>query len=127
MSKRILIVEDDAPSLQLMRDALQASDFETREAQDGAAAIPLAVAETVDLIVMDVGLNGINGVEAARQLRSHPLTMRLPVVVVTASAMPGDEERMLDAGCDAFLPKPLQPAQLVSVIESLLTAEGEAR
>jgi two-component system cell cycle response regulator DivK len=120
MSRRILLVEDDALSLKLMRDLLQAHGFQTEETGEGAAAVALAIQSPPDLIVMDIGLPGIDGVEATRRLRADTRTSDIPIVAVTAFAMPGDEQRMLEAGCNAFLTKPLRLSDLVATAEGLL-------
>ena len=120
MSRRILLVEDDALSLKLMRDLLQAHGFQTEETGEGASAVALAIQSPPDLIVMDIGLPGIDGVEATRRLRADTRTSDIPIVAVTAFAMPGDEQRMLEAGCNAFLTKPLRLSDLVATAEGLL-------
>jgi two-component system, cell cycle response regulator DivK len=117
---RILLVEDDAVSLKLMRDALDAAGYETHEVTSGADALPEARRLLPDLIVMDLGLPGISGVEATAQLKDAPETMQIPVLAVTAYAMPGDEQRMRTAGCDAYLTKPLSFAHFMTVVRDLL-------
>ena len=119
MSIRVLIVEDDALSLKLTRDVLQARGFETQETGDGREALSLATATGVDLIVMDIGLPGMDGVEVTRLLKQDARTRAIPVVAVTALAMADDERRMREAGCDALLTKPVRLAELVSIVESL--------
>lgn len=120
MSPRVLIAEDDALSLKLMRDALQAGGFETSEIGDGSLAVDAAVAFPPDLIVMDIGLPGLDGIEATRLLRADRRTASIPVVAVTAFAMAEDERRMREAGCDAFLTKPLKLRELLAVIRGLI-------
>jgi two-component system cell cycle response regulator DivK len=120
----VLIVEDDPLTLKLTRDVLEAAGFETREIAEGSAAIDAAVAMAAGLIVMDIGLPGIDGVEATRRLKADPRTAGIPVVAVTAYVMPGDEERMRSAGCNAFLTKPLRFRDLVSVAEGLVSGAG---
>jgi two-component system cell cycle response regulator DivK len=122
---RILLVEDDALSLKLMRDVLVANGYETDEATTGDAALEKVSRFHPDLIVMDIGLPGMDGVEATRQLKSGRSTSQLPVVAVTAYAMPGDEERMRGAGCDAYLTKPLQFSEFLRVVGDLLPASAQ--
>lgn len=122
MTARILIVEDDGLSLKLIRDALQAGGYETCEVGDGGGALEQAVDFAADLVVMDIGLPGIDGVEATRQLKADERTSRIPVVAVSAFAMPDDERRMREAGCAAFLTKPIKLQQLVSVVAELAGA-----
>ena len=119
MNRRVLIVEDDPLTSKLTRDVLHANGFETREIDDGSAARAIAVEMRAGLIVMDIGLPGLDGVEATRRLKADPRTASIPVVAMTAYVMPGDEDRMRSAGCDAFLTKPLRLMDLVTVVESL--------
>jgi two-component system cell cycle response regulator DivK len=121
VSKRVLVVEDDPVSLKLVRDVLQANGYETEEATNGEEAVAKAAALRPELIVMDIRLPGIDGLEATRRLRSDPSTAAIPVVAVTAQAMPEDEARIMAAGCQAYLPKPLRFTEFVSVVEGLLS------
>ena len=122
--KRILLVEDDPLSLKLMRDVLRAHGYETEEVSNGLEVMDRAIASSADLVVMDIGLPGLDGREATRQMKAAPATRGIPVVVVTAFAMQGDEERMREAGCDAYLAKPLRFSELVEVVNGLLGVPG---
>ena len=113
---RVLIVEDDALSLKLMRDALRAGGFETREIGEGGEALQQAIDFAADLVVMDIGLPGIDGITATRQLKQDRRTSSIPVVAVSAFAMPDDERRMREAGCAAFLTKPIKLRDFVRVV-----------
>jgi two-component system cell cycle response regulator DivK len=124
--KRILIAEDDPMSLKLVRDVLQANGYETEEATNGEEAVVKAAELGPDLIVMDIRLPGIDGLEATRRLKSDPSTASIPIVAVTAHAMPEDEARVLEAGCQAYLPKPLRFAEFVSVVKGLLSGPEAA-
>ena len=126
-TKRILLVEDDPISLKLMRDVLQASGYTTEEVTNGVDALTQASESVVDLIVMDIGLPGRDGVETTRCLRLTPRTRAIPIVAVTAYAMPGDEERIRRAGCDAYLTKPLRFAEFMAVVHGLLVKPAGAR
>lgn len=119
--KKILIVEDDAVSLKLVRDVLQANGYETEEATNGEEAVAKAAELRPNLIVMDIRLPGIDGREATRRLKSDPSTAAIPIVATTAHAMPEDEARIMAAGCQAYLPKPLRFAEFVSVVKGLLS------
>jgi two-component system, cell cycle response regulator DivK len=121
-TQRILLVEDDPISLKLMRDVLRASGYETEEVTNGPDALVRASQSALDLIVMDIGLPGLDGVETARWLRNAPATLSIPIVAVTAYAMPGDEERIRSAGCDAYLTKPLRFAEFMTLVHTLLAA-----
>ena len=107
MPKLILIVEDNAQSLKLFRDILQASGYATVEATDGRVCVELAAARKPDLILMDIQLPGMDGLEATRLLRADSETRCIPVVAVTSYAMVGDEERIRQAGCDGYIAKPI--------------------
>ncbi len=114
-------MEDDPFSLKLVRDVLQTSGYQTEEATSGEEAVAKAAESGPDLIVMDIRLPGMDGLEAARLLKSDPGTASIPIVAITAHAMPEDEARILEAGCQAYLPKPLHFAEFVSVVKGLLS------
>jgi two-component system, cell cycle response regulator DivK len=118
--KLILLVEDDPLSLKLMRDVLQAHGYQTSEISNGKEVLAVAGQRVPDLIVMDVGLPGMDGVEATKSLKGAASTRNVPVLAVTAYAMPADEERMRNAGCEAFLTKPLHFSDFVAVVQGLL-------
>jgi two-component system cell cycle response regulator DivK len=101
---------------------LQVNGYETEEVTNAEEAVLRAVQSKPDLIVMDVRLPGMDGLEATRHLRSDPGTAGIPIIAVTAHAMPEDEARILGAGCQAYLPKPLRFAEFVSVVRGLLSA-----
>ncbi len=118
--KKILCVEDDTVSLKLVRDVLQAHGYETEEVTSGEEALARAAELKPDLIAMDIRLPGIDGLEATRRLKNDPATAGIPVIAVTAHAMPEDEARILAAGCQAYLSKPLRFAEFISVVKGLL-------
>ena len=120
VGEKILIVEDDPLSLKLVRDVLQANGYETEEAMNGVEAVAKAAELRPDLIVMDIRLPEMDGLEATRRLKSDPRTAAIPIVATTAHAMPEDEARMMAAGCRAYLPKPLRFVEFVSVVKGLL-------
>jgi CheY-like chemotaxis protein len=120
--ERILVVEDNETNMKLVRDVLQAKGYSTLEATTGEDAVELA--RTVDpaLVLMDVQLPGIDGIEALGQLRGDERTSAIPVVALTAQAMRGDSERFLDAGFDGYLSKPVDVVELIRVVESTAIA-----
>jgi CheY-like chemotaxis protein len=126
VSKKILVVEDDRVSLKLVRDVLQANGYETEEATNGEEAVAKAAELRPDLIVMDIRLPGIDGLEATRRLKGEPSTAAIPIVAVTAQAMPEEQARIMAAGCQAYLPKPLRFTEFVSVVKGLLSSPGAA-
>ncbi len=118
--KKILIVEDDPMSRKLARDVLQAHGYETEEVTNGEEAVAKAIETRPDLIVMDIQLPGIDGLEVTRRLKRDASTERIPIIAVTAHALPGDEEQTLEAGCQVYLPKPIRFMEFVSTVKSLL-------
>jgi two-component system, cell cycle response regulator DivK len=116
----ILIVDDDASSRLLLTDALQLTGYRTMEAHTGEEALELARAFAPDLVLMDIKLPRMSGVEALRRLRLDEPTRALPVVAVSASVMDNQRQEVMEAGFDAFVPKPLNVARLLSTVQALL-------
>lgn len=117
----ILIVEDNARNLKLARDILNHFGYKTLEAENAEDGLALARAEQPDLILMDVQLPGMDGVEALGRLRTDPLTADIPVVALTAFAMRDDRDRLLAVGFDAYLEKPLNVREFPSQVAAVLT------
>jgi two-component system cell cycle response regulator DivK len=107
MGKRVLVAEDDPMNMKLARDLLTIDGHEVLEATDGAQAVELARRERPDLILMDIQMPEMNGLEAARELRSDEATASIPIVALSSLAMKGDDEKALEAGCDAYITKPV--------------------
>jgi two-component system, cell cycle response regulator DivK len=103
----ILIVEDNEKNLKLARDVLRFNDFRTVEATSGEDALLMTREHLPDLVLMDIALPGIDGVEAARQLRAAPETAAIPIVALTASVMETDRARFVDAGFAGLIAKPI--------------------
>jgi two-component system, cell cycle response regulator DivK len=118
--KRILIVEDNYPCLTLLNDVLEAHGCEILETTKGLEAINLARDYRPDLILMDIRLPDISGLEVTRLLKQDDQTKSIPIIAVTAFAMPGDEINALESGCDAYIAKPIPLDNLVRTIESFL-------
>jgi two-component system cell cycle response regulator DivK len=121
--QRILVIEDNAMNLKLVRDVLQFSGYDVAEARSGEEGVELARERTPDLILMDLQLPGIDGVEALRLLRANPTTRAVPVVAVTAFAMKKDRHRALLAGFDGYVEKPISVRALPSQVKSFLRPE----
>jgi two-component system, cell cycle response regulator DivK len=113
---QILIVEDNEKNMKLFRDVLVASGHRTLEATTGGQAVELATAHSPDLVLMDIQLPDIGGVEALGRLRADERTASLPVVALTAQAMDGDRERFLAAGFNGYLSKPVNVADLIATV-----------
>jgi CheY-like chemotaxis protein len=120
----ILVVEDNDLNLRLVRDVLEHAGFVVVEAHSGEEGVDLAHVATPDLVLMDLGLPGIDGTEALHRLRSDPATATVPVVAVTAFAMDDDRERSRRAGFDGFLSKPIDIRALPIQVRSYLDAEA---
>ncbi|RME35470.1 MAG: response regulator [Deltaproteobacteria bacterium] len=113
----ILIVDDNEQNLYLERFLLEQRGHTIREARDAEQAFELIAAEKPELIVMDVGLPGMNGLEATRRLKADAATADIPVIACTAHSMVGDESDALAAGCAGYISKPIDPASFVAAIE----------
>ncbi len=126
MSGRVLIVEDDRVSQKMARDALRAAGYETDEVGSGELALQKVAEGAPDLIVMDIRLPGIDGLETTRRLKADNVTAAIPIVAVTAHAMPEDESMIREAGCVAYMPKPLRFSALLGVVRDLLAGRQSA-
>ena len=113
---QVLVVEDNERNMRLFRDVLQSAGHRTLEATTGERAVELAGEHGPDLVLMDIQLPGIDGVEALSRLRSDERTRAVPVLALTAQAMDGDRERFLAAGFDGYLSKPVNIADLVDTV-----------
>jgi len=116
LGKRVLIVEDNEKNMKLFRDVLQATGYSTLEATTGEEAVELALSQAPALVLMDVQLPGIDGVEALKRLRQNERTASIPVLALTAQAMSGDRERFLEAGFDGYLAKPVDVGELIEAV-----------
>jgi two-component system cell cycle response regulator DivK len=118
--ERVMIVEDNERNMMLLRDLLEAHGFHTIEARSAEDAIALVGAERPQLVLMDIQLPGMDGVAALRELRALPETAAVPVVAVTAFAMKDDRERLLAAGFDGYIEKPIDVRELPGRVRSYL-------
>jgi two-component system, cell cycle response regulator DivK len=122
---QVLVVEDNEKNMKLFRDVLQATGHRTLEATTGGQAVDLAAEHSPDLVLMDIQLPDIGGVEALGRLRADARTASVPVVALTAQAMDGDRERFLAAGFDGYLSKPVNIGDLVATVKRY--CEGGSR
>lgn len=120
----ILVVEDNEKNLKLVRDVLQATGYRTLEARTGRQAVELATRHGPDVVLMDIQLPDVDGIEALGRLRADQRTATIPVLAVTAQAMRGDRERFLGAGFDGYLSKPVNIVELVSAVEQYCGESG---
>ena len=118
----VLVVEDNEKNMKLFRDVLQASGFKTLEATTAEEGIDLAAAHRPSLVLMDIQLPGVDGIEALARLRADQRTADIPVLAVTAQAMRGDRERFAEAGFDGYLSKPVDVLELMDVVKGHVAA-----
>jgi len=111
-----MYADDNPDNLLAMRWILKGQDYILLEAQNGRAAIELALREHPDLILMDIRMPVMNGLEATRQLKSMPETAETPIIMLTSSALAGDRQASFDAGCDAYMTKPIIRADILTAI-----------
>ena len=119
-TKTILYVEDNAMNRKIVRDLLKRTTYQLIEANDGEAGVAAALAERPDLILMDIQLPKISGLEATRQLRAETTTANTPIIAITSFALSGDEKNAMQAGATAYLAKPYSPFDLLNLIRKLL-------
>jgi CheY-like chemotaxis protein len=120
---RILLVEDNEMNRDMLSRRLIRSGHQVTMAIDGEEAVTRTHSDPPDLVLMDIGLPGIDGCEATRRIRAAEQKARVPIIALTAHAMTGDRERALDAGCDDFDTKPVDLQRLLGKIEALLIAK----
>lgn len=123
----ILIVDDNQINLKLARVLLASEGYEVRTASDAEEAMTVLERFAPRLILMDIQLPGVDGLELTRRLKSDPARRSTIVIALTAYAMKGDEERMLEAGCDGYVAKPIDTRALPSLIASFLGAAADGR
>ena len=123
--ERILVVEDNELNMKLFRDVLVATGYRTLEATSGGEAVELATEHEPDLVLMDIQLPDLGGVQALGWLRANDRTASIPVLALTAQAMHGDRERFLAAGFDGYLSKPVNVRELIDTVR--LHCDGGAR
>jgi two-component system, cell cycle response regulator DivK len=122
--ERVLVVEDNEKNMKLFRDVLKATGYRTLEATTGRQAVTLAAEHAPDLVLMDIQLPDIDGVEALSRLRANERTASIPVLALTAQAMHGDRERFLAAGFDGYISKPLNVVEFVGVVRQHCDGPG---
>ena len=119
-SPKVLLVEDNLLNLELATDLLEACGIEVISANSGEIAVKLAHEQMPDLILMDLSLPGMDGLQATAALKANPQTRLIPVVAVTAHAMKGDEQKALDAGCEGYITKPIDTRMFPTLVAQYL-------
>jgi len=116
MPEKILIVEDNPQNMKLLLMTLRPHGYVLLEAEDGQEALDIAVRDKPDLIIMDIQLPKVSGLEVTRRLRRMPAFNHVPIIAITAYAMKGDKEKFIESGCDAYLSKPINTRELPGVV-----------
>ena len=120
MKEKILIVEDEPKNRRLLAMTLRAKGYTLLTATNGGEALDMAVREQPDFIIMDIQLPKMSGLAVTRKLREFPKFRHVPIIAITAYAMKGDRERVIAAGCDAYLSKPIDTHELPRMIAAML-------
>jgi two-component system cell cycle response regulator DivK len=114
--KTVLYVEDNEFNRKIVRQLLSSTTYRLLEATDGEQGVATAIETQPDVILMDVQLPSLSGLDATRRIRQDPTTARIPIIVVTSFAMSGDEQKAQEAGASAYLAKPYSPRELLALI-----------
>lgn len=120
LKDKVMIVEDNPQNMKLIEILLRDKSYNLLKACDGEEALDMATREQPDLIVMDMQLPKMSGVEVTRRLRQMPVFRQTPIIALTAFAMKGDKERFLEAGCNAYISKPINTRELPTIIGRML-------
>ncbi len=120
MTKTVMIVEDNELNMKLFRDLIEANGYRTVQTRSGLTAVDLAREHRPDLILMDIQLPEVSGLDVTRDLKADPELRSIPVIAVTAFAMKGDEERIRKGGCEAYISKPISVLKFIETIKSFL-------
>ena len=121
MTKTVLIVEDNELNMKLFRDLLEAHDIQTLETNEGKRVVDIAREKKPDLILMDIQLPEISGLDITKILKQDDELKSIPVVAVTAFAMKGDEEKIREGGCEDYLSKPISVTEFLTVVQKYLS------
>lgn len=124
MKKTVLIVEDNELNMKLFNDLLEANGYATLKTSHGIEAMELARAHKPDLILMDIQLPEVSGLEVTRWLKADEELKSIPVIAITAFAMKGDEERIREGGCEAYMSKPISVSKFIATVKTYLEADG---
>lgn len=120
MSKKVLIVEDNELNMKLFDDLLLSQGFETLKVREGLKALDIAREHKPDLIIMDIQLPEVSGLEVTKWLKEDDDLKNIPVVAVTAFAMKGDEEKIREGGCEAYIAKPISVADFLKTVKKYI-------
>ena len=123
MNKTVLIVEDNELNMKLFNDLLEAHNINTLQTKDGREVLAIAREKKPDLVIMDIQLPEVSGLEVTKWLKADEELRTIPVIAVTAFAMKGDEQKIREVGCDDYISKPISVAHFMEVVQKHLNAE----
>jgi two-component system, cell cycle response regulator DivK len=127
MPEKVLIIEDNDRNRKLVKIILEANKYEVIEAETGEEALKYLQNNKPDVILLDIQLPNMSGITLAKMLKSSEETKNIPIIAVTAYAMKGDKERMLEAGCDAYVSKPIDTRQLPLMVAEMIKKDSSLR
>lgn len=118
--KRALVVEDNEDNMKLITFILEKSGYSTIKAENGKRGIELAIKERPDFILLDIQLSDMDGLEVLRELRRSKINHEIPIIAITSYAMIGDREKMIEAGCNGYIEKPIDPETIIAQIKQIV-------
>jgi two-component system, cell cycle response regulator DivK len=118
--KKVLVIEDNEDNMELITFILEAGNFETIRAETGKMGFDLALRQRPDFIILDIQLPDIMGTEVLKMIRSSEIGNSIPIIAMTSFAMAGDKERLLKAGCDGYIEKPIDPTLVMTQIQKVI-------
>jgi len=124
--RTILVVEDNVLNMKLFSAMLSSQGYVVLEATDGPGGLSMAQQHLPDLIIMDIQLPGMSGMDVTKNLKGSESTQHIPIIATTAFALRGDKEKILESGCDAYMAKPIAITEFLALVESFLTAARSA-
>jgi len=122
-TRRVLLIEDNLMNMELAADLLEAAGFQVLKAERAEDGIAMAAVEQPDIILMDIALPGMDGLEATRRIKQDARTARIPIVALTASAMRGDDDRARSAGCCGYIAKPIDTRRFAKTVVEFMENE----
>jgi CheY-like chemotaxis protein len=127
MRHKVLIVEDNPMNMRLIEMILKSDDYLLLKANDGEEALAIASLDHPDLVLMDIRLPKLSGLEVARRLKKNGKLSHTPIIAITAHAMKGDEEKAIEAGCDSYISKPIDTRKLPWLVADMLSRQPETK
>jgi len=118
--KRVLVIEDNENNMELITFILEANNYQTLRAETGHEGVILALQERPDFIILDIQLPDIMGTEVLKRIRTSEMGTRIPIIAMTSFAMAGDRKNLLDAGCDGYIEKPIDPVTVMAQIRNVV-------